>query len=196
MWKKHKVVMLPTNAKANLFINNVNGKLLFDNDSTLHRVLPNGIYQHIYITSNEKIKEGDWKYDTKLNIVIQHGSYTDGCKKIIATTDTSLGLPKPSQQYIEHYVAEYNKGNIITKVLVEYEEATEYDKVYNKEKYFPRLKLNPDNTINISLIKDNWNKKEVSNLLIKAMGDAVKNDRIPNHISIAEFSINWIDKNL
>ncbi len=54
---KRQVVMLPTNDKANLFINNVNGKLLFDNDSTLHRVLPNGKYQHLYILSDEEIKE-------------------------------------------------------------------------------------------------------------------------------------------
>ena len=39
------------------------------------------IKPHLYIISNDEIKKGDWKYDTKLNIVIQHRSYTDGCKK-------------------------------------------------------------------------------------------------------------------
>ena len=61
------------------------------------------------------------------------------CKKVIATTDTSLkqfiyttmvidegdiyqSLPQPSQQFIEKYIEEYNKGNIIIDVLVEYEQ--------------------------------------------------------------------------
>ena len=67
------------------------------------------------------------------------------CKKIIATTDKSLirynpvgnsekrkccdihciceingKLPQPSQSFIEKYVEEYNKGNIITEVLLKY----------------------------------------------------------------------------
>ena len=60
-------------------------------------------------------------------------------KKIIATTDTSLNyiehddtvpypkgvqirLPQPSQQFITKYIEDYNKGNVITDVLVEYEQ--------------------------------------------------------------------------
>ena len=58
--------------------------------------------------------------DTKcfcLNIVLS--------EKIIATTDISLvkeyNLPEPSQSFIQKYIEEYNRGNIITDVLVEYE---------------------------------------------------------------------------
>jgi len=57
------------------------------------------------------------------------------CKKIIATNDSSLkvfmwnppnnmvdgeySLPQIPQQFIEHFINEYNKGNVISKVLIE-----------------------------------------------------------------------------
>ena len=97
------------------------------------------INKHIYITSDEEIKEGDYYYD---NIVLQVRQWKSFMiynnvqhKKVIATTDTSLYihqketislpervfyLPQPSQQFVEKYIEEYNKGNIITDVLVEY----------------------------------------------------------------------------
>ena len=75
----------------------------------------------------------------------------NGYKEILSSTDTSLGnyiwkqtnkkakpynvqqniettkkvfipLPQPSQQFIEKYIEEYNKGQQITECLVEYEE--------------------------------------------------------------------------
>ena len=110
--------------------------------------------QHIYIISDEEIKEGDWfindlnqikkciSRDTEGYIDFEGGFNTkpSSCKKIIATTDTTLKitispylfpeggacqskdflLPQPSQQFIEKYIEEYNKGNVITDVMVEY----------------------------------------------------------------------------
>lgn len=58
-------------------------------------------YQHLYICSNEEIKEGDWYYFTKdnqihkhLGIKPLHGHDSDKCFKIIATTDNNLKLTK------------------------------------------------------------------------------------------------------
>ena len=100
------------------------------------------------------------------------------CKKIIATTDTSLkviklsnlgenwkdiSLPQPSQEFIQYFIEEYNKGNIITDVLVEYDDLhKDYDEMglYNPNISI-QLKVNSDNTINIKSIKDSWNKEEV-----------------------------------
>lgn len=192
MWKQHELVMLPTTAKANLFINNVNGKLLFDNDSTLHRVLPKGIYQHIYITSNEKIKEGDWciMLDSFENVFSIPQHYTNpktqhlnkGLRKIIACTDDSLRigklevggkiehLPQIPQSFIEKFVEEYNKGNVITKVMIEYILNNEdfddiIEKVWDNDY---KLKINvKDNTINIKPIKDSWSREEVVDILKK-----------------------------
>jgi hypothetical protein len=94
-------------------------------------------FQHLYIVDDSEIKEGDW-FLYKEKIIFHHdGSMhtSSHCKKIIATTDkltykyNELGnelkvdyfLPQPSQQFIDKYIEQYNKGNIITDVMVEYE---------------------------------------------------------------------------
>ena len=100
-------------------------------------------------------------------------------------------MPKPSQQFIEKYIESYNKGDVITDVLVEYEvdkvtmactctdtitssdcPNSYYDGIDNCcRKRFPngeywnktiKLKVNPkDNTITIKKLKDSWNKDEI-----------------------------------
>lgn len=134
--KRAQVIMLPTNQKSKSFTRNLVDTLYLNNEKKIST--EQYIIQHLYIISDDEIKEGDWKYDFKLNIIIKHGSYIDGCKKIIATTNTSLNyikhddtvpypkgeqvfLPQPSQQFIEKYIESYNKGEIIIDVLVEYE---------------------------------------------------------------------------
>ena len=117
----------------------------------------NQTIQHLYITSDEKIKENEYciteenkivrfreykndESDYKFYVFDSMGFkyYTKLCKKIIATTDTSLmyysnngrvgyNLPNIPIQFIKQYIEGYNKGNIITKVEVEYDKAT-YDK--------------------------------------------------------------------
>ena len=130
--------------------------------------------QHLYIISDDEIKLFDCVYNNKENIVEQINSKTQlifvleennenqTFKKIIATTDASLALPQPSQQFIQKYIEEYNKGNVITDVLVEYE-------LISNEEYFlntinpddvpyfdENLKINlKDNTITIKKVKDN-----------------------------------------
>jgi len=50
---------------------------------------------HIYITSDDEIKEGDWYYSKEFNVILQcECDYIKdiNCKKIIATTDKSLTL--------------------------------------------------------------------------------------------------------
>lgn len=109
-------------------------------------------------------------------------------RKIIATTDTSLEivskginpvyekLPQPSQQFIEKYIDSYNKGEIITDVLVEYEEMAG-EELGVDPAYYPleerlKLKINPkDNTINIKITKESWNREEVRQLLIDCCGE-------------------------
>ena len=147
--------------------------------------------QHLYITSNEEIKEGDYylKPDDN-NIWIRNKNsniITIGSKKIIATTDElylselfpvdneihslTSRLPQPSQQFIEKYIEEYNKGNIIAEVLVEVEEIKHYsgsvdsldmDDDYDYIEY--KLKLDSQNQITIRKVKDSWNREEVIDL--------------------------------
>jgi len=151
-FKRAKVVMLPTEKASNM-VQSFKEKS-FDQltESSICLINKKANYQlsniqsiHLYFLSGDKIKEGDWYYDSDFKSIRK--SCFPGelppflrrrCKKIIVTTDESLLLfgnsisgkteksfkgilPQPSQSFIEKYVEEYNKGNQITEVLVEYE---------------------------------------------------------------------------
>ena len=174
-FKKAKVVMLPTNQKSRLF---KGGESL----NYLSHAVDDGegwrSPQHLYIISDDEIKESDYCYSYKTNKIVKAtcdvskkaNKNIGFWKKVIATTDNSLQwldesernyelarpnglwkcLPQPSQQFIQKFVEEYNKGNVITDVLVEYniynnpidwslslskEESHYLHKMYDIEKY-------------------------------------------------------------
>jgi hypothetical protein len=195
--------------------------------------------QHLYITTDEEAKEGEYCIDIRDNKIFKverslTNHYESGvlsfqksyCKKIIATTDILLidseilvnhivqegknaGLiiqfPQIPQSYIQQYIAEYNKGNVITQVIVEYTEKWVNSKghigdnfsdvaLYEEsiKEYGAMLKsvliINPDNTINIQPIKNSWSKEEVRNIL---------NDFFNDHTNCQNADINkWLEKNL
>jgi hypothetical protein len=144
------------------------------------------VAHHLYILSDEEIKEGDYYYTIvpALNIgeeIYQAtgfiGNKTDRIK-VIASTNPSLSpflgfdtesginvsteLPSPSQSFIEKYVSEYNKGNKIEEVMVLFEERLLSP---NEQDFTLDLIVNPkDNTITIKKIKDSWNREEVIEL--------------------------------
>lgn len=129
--------------------------------------------QHLYFLSDDEIKEDDvkstdWFINLKDNSLFQvlddEMIVIKNVKKIITSTDKSLGLSEPSKEWIEYYISEYNKGNIITEVMVEYENDIEQnhkdlDKrrtIYDSLPDNYRLKVNPDSTINIKPVEDTW----------------------------------------
>lgn len=63
---------------------------------------------HIYILSNDLIKEGDWCYDQSINNLFQVWNIQEELpeiwKKIIVTTDESLSLPLIPQTYIDYFI--------------------------------------------------------------------------------------------
>lgn len=183
-WKNAKVLMLPTKEKSNFIVSN--NKIYFFTDA----IGTPSESKHLYITSDDEIKEGDWCIFNNHIIKYNKPSNPHFYKKIIATTDTSLrnfegtvstyignSLPQPSQQFIEMFVKWYNKDEVITDVLVECEEYFDNDKVsklniaeycsddYHKLTISSKLKINPkDNTITIKSIKDNWNRENLHKL--------------------------------
>ena len=117
------------------------------------------------------INQGD---TVKGDLIIKRGSdYTTGLKG-------RINLPQPSKQFIQKYVKEYNKGNITTDVLVEYEIQRQCVKCKTIRSHYLckcgeqdnyentlQLKINPkDNTITIKKVKDSYTKEEVVQLLI------------------------------
>ena len=140
--------------------------------------------RHLYITSDEEIKENSLVLLPNNTIHRMNASdmisYLDSqskvTKRIIATTQPFMNLPKPSQQFIEKYIEEYNKGNVITDVLVEYnyELSCDEDEQGNliPELY---LRVNPkDNTITIKKVKDSYSREEVEKLIISCYKDLDK----------------------
>lgn len=204
--RKAKVVMLPTEKATNLFIQK--SKLIFTRTATEHgrnnlvKMWNSAGYQgqHLYIISDDEIKESDWYIDNgitangyiiplqllkKYTIGMKGGedktgyiseSKLNSCKKIIATTDSSLSkewrdykndlhiyhLPQPSPQFIAKFIESYNKGDIITDIMIEYERigiGFTHDK-NGKELPFG-LKVDKNNCITITKVKDSWSREEL-----------------------------------
>lgn len=129
----------------------------------------------IVILSDDEIEEGDNVFDLHRKIILgcpdkENASFyklsKHRYKKIIASTDKSLkeyhiqveerfqqSLPQPSKEWIEYFVSEYNKGNIMDEVMVEYEDYA-LNVITDEELYRP--KVNPDNTINIKPVEETW----------------------------------------
>lgn len=197
MFKRVKVIMLPTNEKATII-----GKYKDIDELVFNtpRDIPRGEQQHLYITSDDEIKEGDWGYDQVHQYIVRISKELLGnylYKKIIATTDSSLirvvesfkgevieeRLPQPSQAFIEKYIEEYNKGNIITEVMVEYEEhGITCNQCYKINgginspdccgEYYIKdiVKVNPkDNTITIKKIKDSFTLQEIEEIHVSVV---------------------------
>jgi hypothetical protein len=182
-YKRVQIIMLPTNKLSSIIFSNTDKKLKLNGRDKFF----SGNYQHLYITSDDEIKKGDWYLDLLTNILYKADNrpVTMTCfKKIIATTDTSLTintyyeiegnqkvqLPQPSQQFIEKYIECYNKGEVITNVLVEEifvlcDTNPKCVNCYSKCLLGTKLKVNPkDNTITIKKLKDSWNREELEKI--------------------------------
>lgn len=125
--------------------------------------------KNLYIISNDEIKEGDYYYRQGLKCIDQCSNEEHGevlskdkyCKKVIASTDSSLGLPMIQESFINHYVESYNKGEVITSVQIEFEWEPLFVPI-------PDYKVT-DNFINIKSVKDTFSREEVIALLYEAL---------------------------
>ena len=186
MWKKCKVVMLATdkrdNTKSMLWLGRISNRLRYNANGTSW-IDSSVLIQHLYILSDDEIKEGDWILTSANKVVIAlniHEKLPNDAKKVIATTDSSLRIlkshaihevgdvikvPLIPQSFIEKYVSEYNKGNKIEEVMVEYEDELTPNRQLSSKNRIP--KINPDNTINIKSIKDSWTREEIIKIIHK-----------------------------
>jgi hypothetical protein len=206
--KKIQLLMLPTNEKAPIRkLQGSNELQYFDTPVLKYGDLAQT--QHLYFLSDEEIKEGDWQY-TKLHGVTKANnllwSKQENAKKVLATTDTlslnydlhkdSIYLPQPSPSFLEVYVTEYNKGNQIKEVMVEYEERQLFDlHTPQYERVVEELKVNPkDNTITIKKVKESWSRDELI-IILNKFGNKVYGDYTRNE-TMEDFIDKWIEQNL
>lgn len=166
MKKKHQVVMLPTNKGI---IINTNCE-------------PNG-KGHLYITSNERPKKGDYAIYLECaterkplkGAEVYKVEDPEECHwndlKIIATTDTKLTKgslhqsakerldTKSVYQLTQSFIEEWCKRGGVGEVEVEYEEdyipgIDDNGFGFATSNTVYKIKVNPDNTINASFIKE------------------------------------------
>ena len=109
-FKRAQVVMLPTNKNSSNIAKSINQDILSlynKNDDKYNQ----WINQHLYIISDDEIEDGDWFINLLDNSIHQATNwiYVLTCKKIIATTDTSL---------IENIEMIYNIGIINLKLIL------------------------------------------------------------------------------
>ncbi len=173
--------LLSTNTDSHIFKNTKRNTLGWVTGAVLEdlKQFPNQTgtqNQHLYFTLPQsdleisKIKEGDYVRIGKRIVkavkncgTIGYNSFNEVAflyfqknhEKVIATTDKSLGLPSIPQSFIEYYITEYNKKNLIETIEVE----LEAPKVLDDDIFLDcsyKLKLN-NNEIVISETKSNTN---------------------------------------
>lgn len=127
--------IIPVVKLGQLILNKDNNQLSINKNSSWSATCDTDILipQHLYITSNEEIKEGDFIINAVNNVQLirytKDANESKFCHKIIASTDKLIPentfgqlLPQPSKEFIQSYIESYNKGEVIEDVLVEVEE--------------------------------------------------------------------------
>lgn len=179
MKKTHKVVMLPTEKASNIIFEDDDVKRL--HIAPKERQHEKWNYQHLYIISEDEIKEGDWYLVG--TFISQCGKENlshikTGFNKIVATTDKYLGVksfegtiysgkifPQLTESFIQAYIKAYNEGKPITEVDLEIEDRQAIVGGTDSD-----IKTRPDNTVIIHQSKL-YTRDEVEGLLVTAHTD-------------------------
>ena len=145
--KACKVVMLSTTASR---LARVGKMLRFANKGHLLRPMNICDPQHLYFVSEDEIQDGDLYYKPSDNTIRPY-RYTKtpinqygGRAKVVASTDSSLGLPMIPDYFIKEYVS--NNGGVTNVDLLTYPQDSiniDSGKVETEHK----LKLTDDNEV-------------------------------------------------
>ncbi len=187
--KKLYPIMLPTEQKTKLIVYDGN-KFAYNKEIFK---LKQGINQHLYLVSDGKIKEGNWVYSSHLNLVNQFNNEgavfhanknSDKCKKIVATTDTSLTYYSDKEDHTgfsgdlqllqipQSFIEAWSKSNgSIKEIEVEVDRKSFYDATTYLLKEIVKIKTNENNEVvivkiltddpPINLIKDSDTIKDM-----------------------------------
>ena len=193
--KRAKVIMLPTEQYEHnrILKGNKEGRLIIDKCENLSKQL-RGLWtpQHIYITTDEEIREGDVAYNKNTNSIYRVGKFTskaghEGHSIVPLKSDVKEGefytyIGEHYSQYSKKIIATTNKSlNLpqpskafiekycklggIDEVEIEYEKLVKaYIPFSNAVNYI--LKVDSHNTITIHPIKYSWNREEVDKEVI------------------------------
>jgi hypothetical protein len=112
--------LIPTDKPSRLYKDD-NQVLTLNTHPVLKGIFTNGIgsNQHIYITSEEKPKEGDW-FLSKEGIVHNNFGWNFGDKKIVLTTDPDLikdGVQAIDDEFLEWFVKNPSCERVETQIV-------------------------------------------------------------------------------
>lgn len=205
MEKRCNVVILSTEKASNIWLWEIRDRLEYYSEPS-KPVKPgkSSKPQHLYITSDEEIKSGDWctngiKVVKATPKIIESQGLANRIewRKIIGTTDSSLmysatgytetrsrtfyqKLPKPSQAFIKKYC----EAGGIDEVMVEYTSKDWDSKTKdimmgygdNPDNFEKELKpkINTHNEIAIHTVKNSWSRQEVEELCKEAFSHGVR----------------------
>lgn len=207
MLKQCKVVVLPTNQKAkgreiiydgDIFYGQaINDKWFNSNGTQMLRLNNKSDFAyHLYILSDDKIKVGDWAIfpDIKNDVIknynlpvkVKYNYASNGLYnfKVIASTNSDLKLPSPSNAFIQKYC---EMDGRINEINIEY--ILQHDlRTDDRKKEFQYIpKVSSDNTITIKAIKNSFSRKEV----IKILEELYYISEHPNFEGVDQ----WFNKN-
>lgn len=221
--QKKRIICLPTNKAENaLILNTQLGKMWktlcsFMTQSYLSSI--NCTSHHLYVISDEEIKEGEscWGINKNRDTLYFLENSIKGTylywDKVIASSDKSLKVeidcpdnipgclvyhtrlvPNLKDSFIQKWIEQYNKGNLIKWVNVEYEtERYSVNNTVDGLRYV--LKLRSDNTITTHRIKDSWTKEEVKKILYRCYLEGYSNGKLEFN-DILPYYNKFIERNL
>jgi hypothetical protein len=213
MLKKHEIVMLQSNKASILALNKEANRLLHARNY-LVTVFHGDIHhntQELYIlgTKEDKIEIKDWcllfddlghlMSDIPRQYLGEKAEHylNSGLRKVIASTDESLGLPKVSEGFIKKFIEKYNAGDKIENIMVEYiQTGTGWlndndEMLFFNNREVPKVDIN--NTITIKPVKDTFSKNDLK----KAYCDgwyAIHNKVLKSDIEDITFE-EWFNQN-
>lgn len=158
--KECGVIMLATD-------NTKNPKLFKGNDNKLSfefRRIPSSMH-HLYILSDDEIKEGDWCINLITNNILSYDEILkcyhkipDSVKKIIATTDTSLDLINKNR------FDEINHLNNLGKIITEFKKEYNFIEAYLSIKGHVTKNIHTKLDISCGSEFDNFSMKQVNGI--------------------------------
>jgi len=229
MKKKYNICTLPSNTNSLFGLMKREEKFHFYTDGVdLYNHEDNlAVPQHLYITSDEKVEEGDYVIDIRDKTLMSqctesstkvYNNQKEFFKKIIATTDKSLKvageqagdnvwmnpLPGIQQSFIEEWCK--NPVDVVELECLPVARNTN-GKTFREHLLSPitetALKLTPDNEVIASIVEEKmYTAKEVDMKMNELLCDLLVTNRnvkllsIPNTNDIAQFIMDWSEKNL
>ena len=210
MKKRVKVIMLPTEDLTSIIKQGTSSTLYYYSSPISANTKYSYANQHLYFVSDEKLKDGEWCYESKMkgNKIFEYDSsniWHKGAYKVVATTNKSLvyisnngrveyNLPQIPQEFIENYCEVGGVDEVEIEYELNYDEHPEL--IGNPIESWDEIKVDSNNCVFTHPTKDSWNREElittVIDLFLKEREYREKYSHFIDKIDLKK----WIEDNL